>query len=398
MKILIVSQYFYPETFRVNTLAKELVNLGHDVTVLTGYPQYPKGEIYPGYGFDIPYEKVWEGVKIERIKMRPRGKNAFGLLMNCYSFVKEGKKWVRKCKEKFDAVYVFEVSPITVGLPAIYYGKKFKTPVFFNVQDLWPENVQVVLGVNNKFVIWVINKIVDKIYKGSDCILCASRGFAENIANRGVPKEKLVYWPQFYVRPDLKDAKKPELYKDDCFNIVFAGNFGDAQGLDNLVEGANVLKDENVKWFLVGDGRAKERLLNKVKEYGIEDKVVFTGRVDEKTAESYIHFADCGYLSFTQNKLFDMTIPAKLQTYLACGTPILSAAGGESNKIVTEAECGITTEKDGQAIADGVKELMNKTKAEREKMVKNAEEYYEQNFTAERLIGELVKMMEEKNV
>ena len=133
MNILIVTQYFYPETFRVNTLARELVKRGHEVTVLTGYPQYPYGEIYPGYGFDVPYEKEWNGIHIERVKVLPRGHNLIGMLLNCITFVAEGNKWVKKCKTKFDLVYVFEVSPVTVGLPAVRYKKKFGTPVFFNV-------------------------------------------------------------------------------------------------------------------------------------------------------------------------------------------------------------------------------------------------------------------------
>ena len=149
MKILIISQYFYPENFRVNTLCKELAARGHVVTVLTGYPQYPQGEIYAGYGFKIPYKKEWEGVNIERVKTYPRGKSFIGLLRNCISFVAQANKWVQSCSEKYDAIYVFEVSPITVGLPAVKYKKKFGTPIFFNVQDLWPENVQIVLGIQN---------------------------------------------------------------------------------------------------------------------------------------------------------------------------------------------------------------------------------------------------------
>ena len=198
MKILVITQYFYPETFRVNTLCIELAKRGHDVTVLTGFPQYPQGKIYDGYGFRKPYQKEWNGIKIERIKMRPRGKTPIGLLLNCWSFVLEGKKWVKRCNIRYDAVYVFEVSPVTVGLPAVAYKKKFDTPIFFNVQDLWPENVEVVLGIHNKFVISVINKIVDKIYSASDRVLCASNGFVQNIAARGVSREKLVFWPQFY--------------------------------------------------------------------------------------------------------------------------------------------------------------------------------------------------------
>lgn len=389
MNILIVTQYFYPETFRVNTLAKELVKRGHEVTVLTGYPQYPKGEIYPGYGFNIPYEKKWNGVNIERIKMRPRGHNAVGLLMNCITFVTEGYKWVDKCNVKYDAVYVFEVSPVTVGLPAIRYKKKFGTPVFFNVQDLWPENVEEVLGIKNKIVIGVINHIVDKIYRESDKILCSSKGFVENIANRGVPREKLVFWPQFCEEPDFTGMTKPECYEEKYFNIVFTGNIGDAQGLDLFVDAAELLRDEPVRWHLVGDGRAKARLMGIVKEKSLEEIVMFHGKVSEQEANRYVKFADCAYLSFRDCKLFDLTIPAKLQTYLACGTPILGAVGGESAEIIRKAKCGYVVDKNATSIADRVKKMLA-TGCECEKCFrKDAIRFFELNFGKEKMIDSL---------
>ena len=181
MKILVISQYFYPENFRINTLCRELTDRGHQVTVMTAYPQYPGGVIFEGYGFDIPYEREWHGIRIHRVKTYPRGKTPFGLLRNTISYVLSGNRWVRRCEEKFDAVFVFEVSPVTVGLPAVAYKKKFGTPVFFNLQDLWPENVHEVLGIRFPPLTWCINRVVDKIYKGSDTILCASRGFVENL-------------------------------------------------------------------------------------------------------------------------------------------------------------------------------------------------------------------------
>lgn len=392
MKILIVSQYFYPETFRVNTLAKELVLRGHEVTVLTGYPQYPKGEIYEGYGFDKPYEKVWNGVNIERIKMRPRGHNAIGMLMNCVTFVTEGNKWVKRCKEKFDAVYVFEVSPVTVGLPALKYKKKFGTPVFFNVQDLWPENVEEILGIHNKLIIGVINKIVDKIYRESDKILCSSNGFVENIANRGVPREKLVFWPQFCEKPDFTNAVKPECYDDNYFNIVFTGNIGDAQGLDLLVDAATKLKEEAVRWYIVGDGRAKGRLEKRVEDELLRDSVYFMGRVSEAEANNYVRFSDCAYLSFKDSKLFDLTIPAKLQTYLACGTPILGAVGGDSARIIEEVKCGLVCEKNAESVRNSVLRLVDK-KCFEDKMRENAKKYFYEHFSMELLLRELEEIM-----
>ena len=394
MKILVFSQYFYPENFRVNTLCAELVSRGNEVKVVTAYPQYPFGKIYDGYGFGVPYEREWKGVKIERLKVPPRGKTVYGLLRNTFSYVGKGNKWVKRCREKFDAVYVFEVSPVTVGLPAIAYGKKFNTPVFFNVQDLWPENVEVVMGVKNRTVLHLIDKIVDKIYAGSDTILCATRSFMKNIAARGVPEEKLRYWPQFHVKPDYAALKKPKEYEEDVFKVVFAGNIGDAQGLDLLASTAAIMKGKGVKFFIVGDGRARDSLEKKIVRLGAEKEVLFIGKVSEEAADAYVHYADCAYLSFCDNKLFDMTLPAKMQTYLACGTPVLAAAGGESAAVVREAECGFVAERKPESVKNALERFMT---ADRETMRRRAEAYFDAHFLPDRLIGELEKMMREKS-
>ncbi len=392
MKILVITQYFYPETFRVNTLVTELVNRGHDVTVLTGYPQYPQGKIYDGYGFNKPYDKVWNGARIERIKMRPRGKTPLGLLLNCYTFVREGAKWVKRCSERYDAIYVFEVSPVTVGLPAVAYKKKFGTPIYFNVQDLWPENVEIVLGIHNKLVIGAINRIVDKIYSASDKILCSSNSFVENIAQRGVSRDKLVFWPQFCTEPDLSKITKPECYSSEYFNIVFTGNIGEAQGLDLLVDAAERLIDTKVRWFLVGDGRAREKLQKRVTEKNLSEVVTFVGKVSEEEANRYIHFADCAYLSFKKNKLFDMTLPAKLQSYMACGTPILAAAGGESARIVNEAQSGFVCEQDADKLANTVRNyVMQSNKLDSMRI--NAKYYFNDHFAMNFVVDQLENMM-----
>lgn len=393
MKILVVSQYFYPENFRINTLCRELVDRGHDVTVMTAYPQYPGGVIYEGYGFDKPYEKEWHGVKIHRVKTYPRGKGPLGLLRNCVSYVVSGNRWVKQCQEKYDAVFVFEVSPVTVGLPAVAYKKKFGTPVFFNLQDLWPENVHEVLGLRFPPLTWVINKIVDRIYHNSDKILCASNGFVKNLEARGVDTEKLVFWPQFCLEPKLEGTRKPEIYSEDTFNVVFTGNIGDAQGLDLMIEAARELKGQGIRWYLVGDGRARERLEKLAREYGVEEDVVFVGRVSEAEANRYVHFADCAYLSFRNNKLFNMTIPAKLQTYLACGAPILAAAGGESAKIINEAECGIAVDPELDKLVNAAKKMAAKSKEEKQAMSDAARSYFAENFTMDKLVNQLEMMM-----
>ena len=385
MKILVITQYFYPETFRVNSLCIELVKRGHEVTVLTGFPQYPKGKIYKGYGFRKEYEHEWNGIRIERLKVLPRGKTPIGMLLNCLTFVTEGRKWVKHCAQKYDAVYVFEVSPVTVGLPAVEYKKKFGTPIYFNVQDLWPENVEVVLGIHNKFVIGKINKIVDTIYSASDKILCSSNGFVENIKARGVPAEKLVFWPQFCDEPDFTSVEKPEIYSVDDFKIVFAGNIGEAQGLDLLIETAKSLKDRSdIKFYLVGDGRARKRLENTAKKENL-DNVIFVGKVSPEEADRYIHFADCAYLSFKDNEVFNMTIPAKLQSYMACGTPILAAAGGESAEIIKKADCGFISARNSLELSEII-EKMTTSRNYTAEMRKKAYEFDSENYNKAKLI------------
>ena len=396
MKILVFSQYFYPENFRINTLCRELVNRGHEVTVVTGYPQYPYGRIYDGYGFDIPYEKEWNGVKISRVKVHPRGTNLLGMLRNTVDYVVEANRWVKACREKFDAVYVFEVSPVTVGLPAVTYKKKFGVPMFFNLQDLWPENVEEVLGIRFAPLTWLINRIVDRIYGASNKILCTSNGFADNLRSRGVPEEKIVFWPQFCLDPNLTQVQKPEIYTEDTFNIVFAGNLGDAQGLDLMVEAARELKGSTIRWYLVGDGRARARLEQKVKEMDVEQEVTFVGRVSEKEADRYVHFADCAYLSFKDNKIFNMTLPAKLQTYLACGTPILAAAGGESARLVGENGIGIVCRPRLEELVAAAKQAASMSRQAHGAMSEKARAYYEQHFTMDTLVTELENMLEEE--
>jgi glycosyltransferase involved in cell wall biosynthesis len=395
VKILVISQYFYPENFRINTLCRELVRRGHEVSGMTAYPQYPGGVIFEGYGFDLPYEREWHGVKIHRVKTQPRGRGPVGLLRNTVSFVLSGNRWVRQCEEKFDAVFVFEVSPVTVGLPAAAYKKKFGTPVFFNLQDLWPENVHEVLGIRFGPLTWVINRVVDKIYRASDKILCASNGFVENLKGKGVPAEKLVFWPQFCLDPQGSELKKPEIYRLDTFNVVFAGNLGDAQGLELMLEAARRLKGKGIRWYLVGDGRAKQRLEALAMEYGLEEDLVFVGQVSESEANSYVAFADCAFLSFRANPLFDMTLPAKLQTYLACGVPVLAAAGGESAAIINGAGCGVAVAPEAEKLVEAVLDMAGRTAEERREMARAARRYYEENFTMADLVDRLETMMSE---
>lgn len=387
MKILIFSQYFYPENFRVNNMSEILCCRGHEVTVVTGYPQYPQGVIYDEYGFDIPYDNIWNGVHLVRLKVKPRGKNALNMLINCYSYVNEANKWVANNSKDYDIIYVFGVSPPTVALPAIKYAKQNKIPVIYNALDLWPENVEHILGVKNKMVLKSIDFMMDYIYKNCDLILCSSNSFVRNINNRGVPNSKTLFWPQFSEVFKFHDDIKRLSSK---FTIVFTGNIGTSQGLDNLIEAIDLIKQKDIVCYIVGDGREYENLVKKVNKLNLIDQIVFTGKVSEKEASLYIKKADVAYLSFADNPILDMTIPAKLQTYMSCGTFILAALGGECAQIIKDVNCGLVVDKDPVSISDAIKKLLDDYD---DSLGKNGYEYFLNNFTTDIVIDKLENEM-----
>ncbi len=395
MKILIVTQYFYPEYFRINDLAIELKKRGHEITVLTGLPNYPKGEYFEGYSDKKNCDEIWNDIPVYRCKLRARKTGAFNLIRNYISFVVEANKKLKELKNRdFDLIYVFEVSPITVALPAIKLKKKKKIPVVINIQDLWPENIIAVTGMTNPIIIGFVNKIVNYIYKYCDLILTASPSFVDKIKERVQDKDKVKYWPQYSIVE--KTSEETSLYNKNDFNIVFTGNIGEAQGIDLAIEAAKVLKDEKICWHFVGEGRSKDKLIKMVKEYGIEDKVIFHGFHPENEIPKYLKDADAALLILKPESVFEMTIPAKLQTYLACGVPILGCVSGEGKRIIEESKAGIVSD---EISADGlVKVSLEFLKLDESKLdnyKKMAFNYGNKYFNKLSLINNLERDMEE---
>lgn len=348
--ILVISQYFYPEQFRINDMCKEWVMRGYKVTVLTGIPNYPQGKFYDGYGYHLNRTQSWEGMEIIRIPLIPRGRSSVGMIANYLSFVMTGYAWVRKTQLKADFVFTFEVSPMTQALIGCWYGKKFHVPTYLYVQDLWPENVEVVTGITNPIVIKPIDKMVDYIYKNTDEIFATSPSFVDTICNRKhkVPRQKVHYWPQyaedFYKPVDKEKARKEAVQygipNDDSFKIIFTGNIGTAQGLDILPRTAELLKGEKIKFVMVGDGRYLGAFMQDIKRKHVEDMFIMVTRQSAEKIPMLLSACDVAFLSFADNDLWKMTIPAKLQSYMACGIPVLAAADGETKKIINKAQCG----------------------------------------------------------
>lgn len=338
--ILVVSQYFYPEQFRINDICQELVKLGHKVTVLTGIPNYPKGRFFTGYGLNKKRREVWNGIEIIRIPLISRGHSSIRLILNYYSFVVSGWLWSHFTKRKFDVVFTFEVSPLTQALIGMWYSNRMGIKHILYVQDLWPENLEVVGGIHNKVVLNHYAKMASRIYDNCSSVLATSPSFVEDIRKRTRNKDKVRYWPQY-----AEDVYKPSKMKDyelvpndGRFKIVFTGNIGFAQGLEILPKVARLV-DDDVCFVIVGDGRYKKQLIEET--HGVEDKFLFIDRQPQEKIPSILAACDVAFISFMDNSLFKKTIPAKLQSYMACGMPILAVAEGETKRIVEEAQCGV---------------------------------------------------------
>lgn len=393
MKILIVSQYFYPENFRINNLALELKKRGHEITVLTGLPNYPKGEYFEGYDDTKNCDEVWNDIPVYRCKLRPRKTGSVNLIRNYVSFVIEANKKLKELQNKdFDLIYVFEVSPITVALPAIKLKKKKNIPVIINIQDLWPENIVAVTGMTNPIIIGLVNRMVNYIYRHCDLILTASPSFVSKIKERINDKDKVRYWPQYSTVN--KTDEEVSIYDKEYFNIVFTGNIGEAQGIDLAIEAAKILKDKKICWHFVGEGRSKEKLEKQVNEYGINDRVKFHGFHPEKEIPKYLKDADAALLILKPNPVFEMTIPAKLQTYLACGVPLLGCVSGEGKRIIEESKAGIVSE---DISVDGLVKVCNQFIELPNDLLNEYKErsycYGKSNFNKNKLISDLEKYM-----
>lgn len=341
--ILVITQYFHPEPFRINDMCLEWVKRGYKVSVLTGIPNYPQGEFYEGYSKKERRTENWNGVEIIRIPLVARGHSAAKLFLNYLSFVRAGRKWVRRTKLKADLVFTFEVSPMTQALIGVWYAKKFNVPNYLYVQDLWPENVEVVAGITNPLIIKPISRMVNYIYKNCTKIFATSPSFVKEIQKRVEDKEKVLYLPQYaedFYQP-LPRKPVPEIPNDGRFKIIFTGNIGKAQGLDILPKTAELLKGENIVFVIVGDGRYRDEFEKEIRERGVEDMFILIPRQPAERIPELLAVCDAAFLSFMNTPLFEKTIPAKLQSYMACGMPIIASASGETERIIYEADCGL---------------------------------------------------------
>ncbi len=394
-KILVISQYYYPEQFRINDMCQEWVNRGYEVTVVTGIPNYPKGKFYKGYGLFKNRKEVINGVRVLRLPIIPRGKGKITLFLNYISFVISGYFWKIFTKVKADYTFIFEVSPMTQALPGVWYSKKKGIPCYIYVQDLWPENVEVILGVKNKFIIRSITRMVNYIYKNCENVFVTSNSFRNNLISKGLSVNKVVTWSQYAEDYHIELENDNNFTLEQNFNIIYTGNIGKAQGLEVIIPTALKLKEmgiENVIFHLVGDGRELESLKKSVSESELHDNVKFHTPVLPDQVSRILSEADVALLTLESNKVFDMTIPAKLQTYLACGVPVLAVARGEVAEIVQTAKVGYcSSPADLDGLVGNIVRIMKLSNDEMLSLRKAAKQFQKNNFDKTKLMNEIDK-------
>lgn len=402
MNILIVSQYFWPENFRVNDLTQELVQRGHNVTVLTGKPNYPAGRLFEAYRENPTQFEQYRGAKVLRAPMLSRGQGQVRLFLNYLSFVIGaslfGPWWLRG--QQVDAIFVFEASPVSVGLPAILLSRIKRAPVIFWVLDLWPETLAAIGVVRSRRVLKWVGHLVNFIYERCTLVLGQSRGFLASIAKYCSDTEKIRYFPSWAeeVFNEPGTAPAPEIpSKEGVFNVLFAGNIGEAQDFPAILDAAELLRhNTEICWLIVGDGRKSDWLHDEVARRGLGRNVHLLGRFPVERMPSFYAHADALLVSLKKDPVFNLTIPGKVQSYLMAGVPILGMLDGEGAQVIKDSNAGLVcAASDPRGLASAALEMLAMSADERNQFGLNGRSFAEKEFGRGLLMDRLEEMLHE---
>ena len=393
MKVLLITQYYWPENFIINKISLGLNKLDHEVSVLTGLPNYPNGSLFKGYSFFNSLNDEYSGIQIYRSPMitRQKGKG-FNLFLNYISFAISSSLRLLFIKEKFDIIFVYQPSPLTVAIPA-FLQKKYKIPIVFWCQDLWPESVQDAGGLNNFFVLKLLMKFSKWVYNISNLVLVQSEAFIKPIINQGCEPEKIKYLPNTvdseYFNYKKKDFKK---LNNDTFRIVYAGNIGKAQNLEILVNAVKdvISKINNLEVIIIGDGRESNTIKELVKEEGLSNIFKFTGQIDSKEVIPYYESSDALFVSLASRDAFKIVIPSKVQAYMAVGKPIIASIDGEGKRIIELSNAGLCSSAGNySALAKNILKLVKMSCEERSNLGENGRLFFMKNFHSDIIIKKI---------
>lgn len=407
MKLLVVSQYFWPEDFRVNDFVVGMRERGHEVTVLTGLPNYPGGKVFEAFRENPErFNHFHEGVDVLRVPIVPRGSTRIGLILNYLSFALAGMilgPWKLRGR-RIDAIFVFQGSPITSALPAVVLRWIKRAPHLMWILDIWPDTLPAVGAIQSPKVLALVGLLVRFIYKNCDRILVQSRAFWAPVLRDGGTERQLAYFPN-WIEPTfqagltgVEPAPETAPFADN-FTIMFAGNIGESQDMPSVLDAAEAVRDlPGVRWLIVGDGRAADGLRAEIVRRGLHDQVHLLGRHSTDRMPAFFAGADALLVSLRPEPIFAMTIPGKVQTYLAAGRPILGMIDGEGARVIEESESGFAVPAgDGPALAAAVRRLHDMNPAERAAMGSRGRLYALAAFDRAALFDQFVVWAQEES-
>ncbi|NLG32994.1 MAG: glycosyltransferase family 4 protein [Syntrophomonadaceae bacterium] len=388
MKILVVCQYYYPEPFRISDICETLVRKGHEVTVLTGLPNYPEGRILDEYRQGMKRNETINGVKVIRNYEIGRGSGHLKLFLNYFSFVVTASLKAQWMKEEFDIVFVNQLSPVMMGIPAMVYKRKHHKKILLYCLDLWPDSLDAG-GIKEGSLIYKLFFQVSKwIYNSADMILVTSSMFKDYfVSTFGMTTKNINHLPQYAEDVFTESVDVP---RNDELNLVFAGNIGDMQSVETIVRAANELrKYPKVVFHILGDGSKLEDCMRLAKELGLEN-IVFYGRRPVEEMPRFYGMADAMLITLKDNKTLSFTLPGKMQSYMAAGKPIIGAINGETRRVIEESGCGLCcAAEDYKRLAGLILQFCDSDN--KEQMAINAKRYYNDNYSKERFFNELEK-------
>ncbi|TDM15261.1 glycosyltransferase family 4 protein [Macrococcoides canis] len=382
MNIIVFSQYYEPEPFLIHDKMKRLVELGHDVTVITGLPNYPKGELISGYKAG---DSEIDGVKIVRLPIRPRKKGTKNLFLNYLSYAMKASKYTRKLEDSFDAIFVYQLSPVFMAIPAIVLKKRIHKPIILYCLDLWPESL-VSGGIKKNSIIYNIIKLISKkIYKSIDKIEISSKSFEKYFKQTLKINGDYIFNPQYAVDENSEYINTDIDFPKDKINISFTGNIGEMQGLEVAIKAMKNV-DDKVVLHIIGDGSKKEALESLANELKIKSKIKFHGRKPVEQMKSVMENSDALLVTMKDDEVISYTLPAKVQSYLKSGKFIIGSINGEAADVIRESKAGIVSPaEDVQKLAENINQFVNNYDIYKLDGIRGIE-YYNKNFGKDKFI------------
>ncbi len=401
-RILIVGQHFWPETFRVTDICQGLVERGYEVDVLCGIPNYPAGKFFKGYGFFKQRRQDYKGVTIIRVPEIPRGNNShFRILINYLSYPFFALLYVPLLmRKKYDRILVYQLSPVLMALPGIVFAKLTKTKLYMYVPDFWPHSFFSIIRVKNKYLVSLLTRMSYWHYRQADGLIGVFKGTQTRfISEVGVDKNKTIYIPQApekIYEKDIHDKKLAQRFKG-TFNIIFAGNINPAQSFDTIVPAAKIVYSKgytNLNYIIIGEGMSKKWLMNEVMKQGLESQFTFEGLKPVEEIPKYQTIADAFIVALSKSPLFEYGIPAKVQSYMAAGKPIIGAIDGEGQRLINGSEAGICVDSgDVKNLARAIIQLVEMEPKKRKVMGTKGREYHFKHFEREYNLNRLIEFV-----